>query len=156
MTDSDQTIRIIKKYPNRRVYDTETSQYIKIDDLRNMVMDGIEFQVIDTQSKEDVTRNVLLQIILEQESEKNPLLTTDNLKHFIRYSNHQYSQLFSDYLTQNLNMFNQQQELFKHNVQEMLSKSPMDMLTEMNNKNVENWKNMQKSFFEQFTTKKDD
>ncbi|MGH1426410.1 MAG: polyhydroxyalkanoate synthesis repressor PhaR [Arenicella sp.] len=156
MTDQEQTIRIIKKYPNRRVYDTETSQYIKVDDLRNMVMDGIEFQVIDTQSKEDVTRSVLLQIILEQESEKNPLLTTDNLKHFIRYSNHQYSQLFSDYLTQNLNMFNQQQEQFQNNFQDMFTKNPMNMFSDLNNKNIETWQNMQKSFFEQFTNKKSD
>ena len=73
MTETEQTIRIIKKYPNRRVYDTHLSRYIKVDDLRDMIIDGIEFKVIDSKTKEDVTRSVLLQIILEQESENNLL-----------------------------------------------------------------------------------
>jgi len=66
MSEAEKTIRIIKKYPNRRVYDTHLSKYIKVDDLRDMVINGIDFQVIETQTKEDVTRSVLLQIILKK------------------------------------------------------------------------------------------
>lgn len=154
MNESEQNIRVIKKYPNRRVYDTDQSKYIKIDDLRQMVIDGIDFQVIDTKSKKDVTRSVLLQIILEQESENNPLFTSDNLKHFIRYSNPQQHQFFSDYLSHSLNFFNQQQEQFSSNMKEFMSQNPMDMFTPFNKKNLDMWQSMQKSFFDQFTDKK--
>ena len=81
----DDDIRVIKKYPNRRIYDTQSSKYIKIDDIRDMIVKGINFVVLDSKSGEDVTRSVLLQLIIEQESENNPLFTTENLKTFIRY-----------------------------------------------------------------------
>lgn len=154
MNESEQTIRIIKKYPNRRVYDTAQSKYIKIEDLRQMIIDDINFQVIDTKSKQDVTRSVLLQIILEQESENNPLFTSDNLKNFIRYSNPQQHQFFSDYLSQSLNFFNQQQEQFSANMKEFISQNPIDMFAQFNKKNLDMWQSMQKSFFDQFTDKK--
>ena len=154
MNETDSTVRIIKKYPNRRVYDTTQSKYIKIDDLRQMIIDGVDFQVIDSQSKGDVTRSVVLQIILEQESETNPLFTTENLKNFIRYSTPQQHQFFSDYLSQSLNFFNQQQEQFSSNLNDMMSKNPVDAFNDFNKKNMEMWGEMQKSFFEQFTSKK--
>jgi polyhydroxyalkanoate synthesis repressor PhaR len=110
MTETEQTIRIIKKYPNRRVYDTHLSRYIKVDDLRDMIIDGIAFKVIDSKTKEDVTRSVLLQIVLEQESENTPLFSSENLMHFIRYYDHNHSVMFSAYLTQSLQFFNQQQD----------------------------------------------
>ncbi|HOP17799.1 MAG TPA: polyhydroxyalkanoate synthesis regulator DNA-binding domain-containing protein, partial [Gammaproteobacteria bacterium] len=60
--------RLIKKYPNRRLYDTTESRYITLDEVREMVLKEIPFKVIDRQSEEDITRNILLQIIMEQES----------------------------------------------------------------------------------------
>ena len=154
MTDAEQNIRIIKKYPNRRVYDTHESKYIKVDDLRQMIIDDIDFQVIDTQSKKDVTRSVILQIILDQESETNPLFTNENLKNFIRYSSTKQNQFFSDYLSQSLNFFNQQQEQFSNNIQDFISANPVDTFSEMSKKNMDMWRNMQESFFDQFTPKK--
>jgi len=126
MTDTEQNIRIIKKYPNRRVYDTHESKYIKVDDLRQMIIDDIDFQVIDTQSKEDVTRSVILQ----------------------------QNQFFSDYLSQSLNFFNQQQEQFSNNIKDFISANPVDTFSEMSKKNMDMWRNMQESFFDQFTPKK--
>ena len=154
MSETDNTVRIIKKYPNRRVYDTTQSKYIKIDDLRQMIVDGIDFQVIDSQSKNDVTRSVVLQIILEQESETNPLFTTENLKNFIRYSNPQQHQFFSDYLSQSLNFFNQQQDQFKANLNDLMTQNPVDTFNDFNKKNLEMWQNIQQSFFDQFSSKK--
>ena len=154
MSETDSTVRIIKKYPNRRVYDTTQSKYIKIDDLRQMIIDGVDFQVIDSQSKDDVTRSVVLQIILEQESETNPLFTTENLKNFIRYSNPQQHQFFSDYLSQSLNFFNQQQDQFKTNLNDLMTQNPVDTFNEFNKKNLEMWQNIQQSFFDQFSSKK--
>ena len=79
--------RIIKKYPNRRLYDTEKSQYVTLQQIRSLVLDEIPFIVIDQKSEDDITRSILLQIIFEQESETNPLFSNDNLERFIRYYN---------------------------------------------------------------------
>ena len=79
--------RIIKKYPNRRLYDTEKSQYVTLQQIRDLVLEEVPFVVIDQKSEDDITRSILLQIILEQESETNPLFSNDNLERFIRYYN---------------------------------------------------------------------
>ena len=154
MSEAEKTIRIIKKYPNRRVYDTHLSKYIKVDDLRDMVINDIDFQVIETQTKEDVTRSVLLQIILEQESDNNPLFTSENLKLFIRYYGNQHSDVFSTYLTQSLTFFSQQQEQMGQQFTELLKQNPMDSFTEFNQKGVEMWQDMQSQFFNSFQSSK--
>jgi polyhydroxyalkanoate synthesis repressor PhaR len=150
MSEPEKIIRVIKKYPNRRVYDTHLSKYIKIDDLREMIIEGIEFNVIDTKTKEDVTRSVLLQIILEQESENNPLFSSDNLKHFIRYYDHNHSVMFSAYLTQSLQFFNQQQDQLNQQFSDLLTKNPVENFKQFNQKNIDMWQTMQKQFFDSF------
>lgn len=152
---SEETIRIIKKYPNRRVYDTQESKYIKIDDIRTMVTDGVMFKVIDSKTKDDVTRSVLLQIILEQESESNPLFTSDNLKHFIKYYGQEQQVQFSEYMNQSLAFFHQQQEQFNIGMQEFMSRNPVNVFSDMTKKNAEIWSNMQNAFFNQMSEKTD-
>lgn len=152
MSETD-TVRIIKKYPNRRVYDTHDSKYIKVSDIRDMVIAGTAFKVIDSQSKEDVTRSVLLQIIIEQEAESNPLFTSDNLQNFIRYYGNNQSEAFNQFFNQSLEFFHQQQEQFKLGMQEMMNHNPVDMFNDFNKKNTEMWQQFQKSFFN--TDKKD-
>jgi polyhydroxyalkanoate synthesis repressor PhaR len=152
MSETEETIRIIKKYPNRRVYDTHLSKYIKIDDVRDMIIDGIEFKVIDTKTKEDVTRSVLLQIILEQESETNPLFSSENLKLFIRYYGQNHSDMFSAYLTQSLQFFNQEQ--LNQQFSNLLKQNPVDSLNQFNQKNIDMWHGLQKQFFDSFAQAK--
>ena len=72
--------RIIKKYPNRRLYDTEISCYITLGDVRKLVLDHTVFQVIDAKTKEDITRSILLQIIFEQEEDGEPMFSTQSLE----------------------------------------------------------------------------
>ena len=81
MTD----IRIIKKYPNRRLYDTEISSYITLEEVRQLVIDGENFQVRDAKSGDDLTRSVLLQIISEHEERGSPMFTTQLLSQVIRF-----------------------------------------------------------------------
>jgi len=154
-TNTEDEIRVIKKYPNRRVYDTKESKYIKVDDLRDMVIAGEPFKVIDTQSKKDVTRSILLQIILDQESESNPLFTSDNLRSFIRYSGSQQNQLFSQYLNQSVAFFQHQQDQatkqFKDAFNASASMNPMEMFSAYTKANTDMWQQMQDSFFEQFS-----
>jgi len=149
-TDQTDSPRIIKKYPNRRVYDTSTSKYIKVDDIRDMVIKGIDFTVIDSQSKKDITRNVLLQIIFDQESDTNPLFSSENLQNFIRYSELK-TDSFSSYLTQSLQFFNeQQQEMSKYLSGNLSVDDPFSQ------SNIDRWQSMQQQFFDSFSPDKSD
>ena len=77
--------RIIKKYPNRRLYDTERSKYITLEDIRKLVLENQEFIVRDVKTEEDLTRIILLQIIIEQEDDGEPLFSAQALAHIIRF-----------------------------------------------------------------------
>lgn len=82
---SNSEIRVIKKYPNRRLYDTAVSSYITLEDVRKLVVDNIPIQVIDARTQEDITHTTLLQIIMESEEKGPSLFTTDSLQKMIRY-----------------------------------------------------------------------
>tara|TARA_R110000824_G_scaffold52692_4_gene146083 strand:- start:13159 stop:13662 length:504 start_codon:yes stop_codon:yes gene_type:complete len=147
-TAKDETaIRILKKYPNRRIYDTHDSVYINLEDVRKMIVQGIDFKVLDSKSNADLTRSVLLQLITEQESESNPLFSADNLKNFIHYYDQNQQQLFSEYINQSLSFFQHQQEQFNQGVQEMMNVSPMKIFSEYSKRNAQMWQKMQESFF---------
>ena len=146
---SDESVRTIKKYPNRRIYDTHDSKYITINDVRDMVVNGIEFKVIDTQSKKDITRSILLQIIIDQESESDPLFSTDNLQNFIRYYGENQQQGFSDFINQSLAFFQQQQEQFQSNMSDIMENNPVKVWSDISKQNMEMWQQMQGAFFGQ-------
>jgi polyhydroxyalkanoate synthesis repressor PhaR len=76
--------RVIKKYPNRRLYDTEKSQYIRLEDIRDLVMERVEFVVMDSRTQSDITRGVLLQVIAGQEHVGKPVLSREFLSNVIR------------------------------------------------------------------------
>src|SRR5580692_10802351 len=78
------TSRIIKKYPNRRLYDTTVGEYITLEEIKKLVFDHVDFRVIDARTKKDLTQSTLLQIITEQETSSSPIFTTDMLQDFIR------------------------------------------------------------------------
>src|SRR5215207_11086867 len=80
--------RVIKKYPNRRLYDTDTSTYITLAEVKQLVMDSEPFVVRDAKSNEDLTRSILLQIILEEEAGGAPMFTSGVLSQIIRYYGH--------------------------------------------------------------------
>src|SRR5665213_4385867 len=82
-------LRIIKKYPNRRLYDTVESRYITLDDVRRLVMDRIEFSVVDKRSQQDITRPVLLQVIADLEQRNDTVLSQDFLAELIRSHDHE-------------------------------------------------------------------
>jgi polyhydroxyalkanoate synthesis repressor PhaR len=134
--------RVIKKYPNRRLYDTEESHYVTLQQIRSLVLDEISFIVIDQKSEDDITRSILLQIILEQESETNPLFSNDNLERFIRYYNAGADSGFSDYIGKSMSFFQQQQAEFSKAVSGAASQSPMSFWTDMTQNNIDSWRQM--------------
>jgi polyhydroxyalkanoate synthesis repressor PhaR len=134
--------RVIKKYPNRRLYDTEKSQYVTLQQIRSLVLDEIPFIVIDRKSEADITRSILLQIIFEQESETNPLFSNDNLERFIRYYNAGAHTGFSEYIGKSMSFFQQQQLEFSKAVSGVTSHNPMSFWTDMTQKNIDSWRQM--------------
>ncbi len=102
-----QQVRIIKKYPNRRLYDTQTSSYITLHDVKQLVLGHEDFQVLDAKSNEDLTRGVLLQIILEEEAGAVPMFSSDMLSQIIRFYGHAMQGMMGNYLEKNLEAFNE-------------------------------------------------
>jgi polyhydroxyalkanoate synthesis repressor PhaR len=98
-------IRIIKKYPNRRLYDTANSGYITLADVKQMVLEFIDFQVIDAKSGDDLTRSILLQIILEEEGAGAPMFSSDMLSHIIRFYGNAMQGMMGTYLEKNIRAF---------------------------------------------------
>jgi len=98
-------LRLIKKYPNRRLYDTKTSSYITLADVKQMVLKQEEFQVVDAKSGDDLTRQILLQIILEEESGGMPMFTSDLLSQLIRSYGNAMQGMMGSYLERNIRAF---------------------------------------------------
>ena len=100
-----ESIRLIKKYPNRRLYDTKTSVYITLADVKKLVVEGEEFQVVDAKTGEDLTRSILLQIILEEEAAGAPMFSSDVLTQFIRSYGNAMQGMLGAYLERNMQLF---------------------------------------------------
>jgi polyhydroxyalkanoate synthesis repressor PhaR len=97
--------RLIKKYPNRRLYDTQTSSYITLTDVKQLVLGNEEFTVVDAKTDEDLTRSILLQIILEEESNGSPMFSSGALAQIIRYYGHAMQGMMGSYLEKNIQAF---------------------------------------------------
>ncbi len=105
-------VRVLKKYPNRRLYDTQSSSYITLADVKQMVLDSQDFEVRDAKSGDDLTRSILLQIILEEESAGAPMFSTESLTQIIRFYGHAMQGVMGSYLEQNLQSFTDLQARF--------------------------------------------
>ncbi|HTH39765.1 MAG TPA: polyhydroxyalkanoate synthesis repressor PhaR [Rhodocyclaceae bacterium] len=102
-------LRLIKKYPNRRLYDTQTSSYITLVDIKELVLKHEEFQVVDAKSGEDLTRSILLQIILEEEACGTPMFSSDILAQMIRFYGNAMQGMMGKYLETNVKAFTDMQ-----------------------------------------------
>jgi polyhydroxyalkanoate synthesis repressor PhaR len=98
-------VRLIKKYPNRRLYDTQTSTYITLADVKQLVLDNENFQVVDAKSAEDLTRPILLQIILEEEAGGMPMFSAQMLSQIIRFYGNAMQGMMGSYLEKNIQAF---------------------------------------------------
>ena len=108
--------RVIKKYPNRRLYDTEESRYITLSDIRRLVLDKVDFVVIDKKSQADITSSILLQVISEQEQSGEPIMSRDFLSQIIRSYGGTMQGMVSSYLEQSMKLFLTQQQQVRERV----------------------------------------
>lgn len=108
--NTPETVRLIKKYPNRRLYDTQTSAYITLADVKQLVLANETLQVIDAKSEDDITRTVLLQIILEEETGDVPMFSANALAQIIRFYGSAMQGLMGSYIEKNIQAFIEIQE----------------------------------------------
>ena len=137
-------MRVIKKYPNRRLYDTEISSYITIEDVRQLIVDGEDFEVRDAKSGEDLTRQVLLQIISEQEQDGEPILSTELLSQIIRFYGDSLQGFMGSYLERSMHTFLEQQQQFRKQMGSMLGQTPWSMMSELTERNMAMWQEFQR------------
>lgn len=139
--------RVIKKYPNRRLYDTTESKYITLDDVKKLVIEGVPFLVTDKQTGEDITRNILLQIIIEQEEAGSPVFSTDMLQQLIGFYGKSMQGAASNFIKQSLSMLAEQQQAFQQEMTRAVTGNPLAAMQAMTERNMEMWRRMQGEFF---------
>ena len=110
-------MRTFKKYPNRRIYDLQSSKYVTLDTILNLIVEGQSIEVVDAESGNDLTQNVLLQILSDQERKNGkPILTNIALEQLIRFTSSPFTKPLSQFLDQSLEFMSTQQELFKKGI----------------------------------------
>ena len=149
--------RVIKKYANRRLYDTAASQHVTLDGVRKLIVSGEDVEVREDATGEDITRNVLLQIIADQEQGGRPVLSTEMLRHIIRFYGNPMQEFMGRYLEQSMQAMLRQQQNMQDQFQKAMMQGPGASLQDMTKQNVEVWQQMQKAFFDAMNpTKKTD
>lgn len=139
--------RVIKKYPNRRLYDTVESRYITLADIRRLVMDKVDFVVIDKKSQEDITRSILLQVIAEQEHSGEPLMSQDFLSQVIRSYGGAMQGFVGSYLEQSLKLLASQQQQMRDNLRGTMGNDAFDSIANLTQRNLERWRSIQEDIF---------
>ena len=137
--------RVIKKYPNRRLYDTSTSTYITLAEVKQLVMDGETVAVRDAKSGEDLTRSVLLQIIADKEQDGEPMLSTQLLSQLIRFYGDSLQGFMGNYLERSMQVFLDQQQQFRQQMGNLLGQTPWAMMNQLTERNLELWQEFQRS-----------
>ncbi len=131
---------IIKKYPNRRLYDTSKSQYVNLEYIKALINEREEFCIVDSKTENDITKSVLLQIISESETnDQQSLLTDVLLKSLIRFYDSDMEIYVRQYLEQSLVQFIDQQDKMQGMMKNLVDNSPMGLFTKIMEKNLSTW-----------------
>ena len=139
--------RVIKKYPNRRLYDTVESRYITLADIRRLVVERVEFIVIDKKSGQDITHTILLQVIADQESHAPPMLSRDFLSQVIRSHAENAHGVLTSYLEQSMRLFGSQQRELRERIRQVTGPESLDNVAAFAERNYQRWRNVQDEIF---------
>ena len=139
--------RVIKKYPNRRLYDTVESRYITLADIRRLVVERIDFLVVDKKSQEDITRSILLQVIAEQEQRGEPLMSRDFLSQIIRSYGGPAQGVVGSYLEQSLKLIANQHRELKDQLRNSPSAQPLESAASLAERNYQRLRSVQNDIF---------
>jgi polyhydroxyalkanoate synthesis repressor PhaR len=144
--------RVIKKYSNRRLYDSTASRHVTLDDIRKMIASGEKVKVVDEKSGEDLTRSVLLQVISEQEQFGTPVLSTELLEGIIRFYGNPVQEMLTRYMEQSVGALARQQQAMRAEMAKVME-NPMAPMAEFARQNMEQWTKMQSSVLSAFSPK---
>lgn len=137
---------IIKKYPNRRLYDSTQSKYVNLDYIKALINDRVDFKIVDSKTDADLTKSVLLQIISESETNEHQSLLTDVLlKQLIRFYDSDMEVFVRQYLEQSIVQFIEQQDKVQGLMKNMVDNSPIGMFSKIMEKNMSAWNMNQKN-----------
>ena len=136
-------MRTFKKYPNRRLYDIQESQYVTVEDVRQIILKGESISVVDSKTENDLTRTVLMQIISEQEGEGHePILTNRVLEQLIRFYGDVMQSIVGRYIEQSIMTFLEHQDRYRKSVRDIADTEPLKTMRKAMEQNMEFWNRM--------------
>ena len=139
--------RVIRKYPNRRLYDTVESRYVTLADIRRLVVERVDFVVVDRKSQQDITRSILLQVIAEQEGAGESLMSRDFLSQVIRSYGSGLQDFVGRYLDESIKLFAREQREIRERFKSVVGVDPLETVTVVAQKNYQRWKAVQEEVF---------
>ncbi|NJD30280.1 MAG: polyhydroxyalkanoate synthesis repressor PhaR [Gammaproteobacteria bacterium] len=139
--------RVIRKYPNRRLYDTVESRYVTLADIRRLVVERVDFVVLDRKTQQDITRSILLQVIAEQEGGGESLMTRDFLSQVIRSYGSGLQDFVARYLDESIQQFAKEQRELRDRFKSVVGIDPLETVTSVAQKNYQRWKSLQEEVF---------
>ena len=149
--DGKPAARVIRKYPNRRLYDTVESRYVTLADIRRLVVERIDFVVLDRKSQQDITRSILLQVIAEQEGAGESLMSRDFLSQVIRSYGSGLQEFVARYLDESIQQFAREQRELRDRFKNVVGLDPVETVTAVAQKNYQRWKSLQEEVFGRLT-----
>jgi polyhydroxyalkanoate synthesis repressor PhaR len=139
--------RVIRKYPNRRLYDTVESRYVTLADIRRLVVERVDFAVLDRKPQQDITRSILLQVIAEQEGAGESLMSRDFLSQVIRSYGSGLQDFVGRYLDESIQLFAREQRDLRDKFKNVVGIDPLETVTAVAQKNYQRWKAVQEEVF---------
>ena len=139
--------RVIRKYANRRLYDPSESRHLTLDEVRELVVAGEKIRVEDAKTGEDLTRSILLQIIVEREEAGRPLLSAELLEQLIRFYGGAMQDFLATYLERSVGAFVDQQQSFQDRILNMMKDTPLGGMSQLAEQNLAAWKELQQGPF---------
>jgi polyhydroxyalkanoate synthesis repressor PhaR len=137
---------LIKKYANRRLYDTATSKHITLDGIHKLIVQGHDVKIVDDTTGEDISRLILLQIIAEREQGGRPMLDTELLTRILRAYGNPMQDMVGEFLSKSFDAFIKQQEHFQEQMRAAMVATPLETFQELTASNLKAWQAMQDAF----------
>jgi len=140
------TPRLIKKYANRRLYDTESSSHVTLEGIHDLIIAGHDIKVVDDTSGEDISRAILLQIIAEREQRGRPILDAKFLMRIIRMYGNPMQDMLGEFLSSSFDTFTSQQAQYREQMRKVMEATPLATMQKLTAENLKAWQAMQDAF----------
>lgn len=147
---------LIKKYANRRLYDTETSSHVTLDGIRELIIAGHDVRIVDETSGDDISRSILLQIIADRELNGRPMLDADFLMRIIRLYGNPMQDMVGEFLSKSFDTFMDQQANYREQMRKAMAATPLETMQRLTAENLKAWQSMQDAFLKKDAGKDDD